>query len=79
MDEHKPPPDCKCGHSWEDHHHGCIMNPNYPTEDHARGICRAVGAQECEATQINGEWIVDKEEDKCYCPQYKPKKEKKNG
>jgi len=46
------------------------MNPKYPTEDHKRGICRAVMAQECEATQINGEWIVP-EQERCYCGQYR--------
>ena len=68
--DHHPPQDCTCGHSWEDHHHSCIMYPNVPEEDHKRGICRGVFAEECEATQINGEWIVP-EKDRCYCRQYK--------
>jgi hypothetical protein len=67
LNNHKPPSDCQCGHSWEDHHHGRIMNPNCPIEAHERGICRGVKAQECEATQVNGEWIVDKENERCYC------------
>jgi hypothetical protein len=68
--EHKPPKDCLCGHSWEDHHHGCIMNPKVPSEDHKRGICRGVMAQECEATQVNGEWLVE-DDLRCYCGQWR--------
>ena len=71
--KHKEPPKCICGHSWQDHHHGCIMNPAYPTENHKRGVCSGLMAQECEATQINGEWLVPKK-DRCYCPQYTGKK-----
>ncbi len=68
---HEPPIDCICNHSWEDHHHGCIMNPNVPSENHTRGICRGVLAQECEATQVNGEWLVRKKKDRCYCGSYR--------
>ena len=70
---HLPPPDCKCGHTWEDHHHGCIMNLRYPSEDHRRGICRGVMAQECEAEQFESKPLV---KDACYCSQYKIKKSK---
>lgn len=70
IEEHKEPPDCQCGHSWESHHHSIIMNPAYPTEDHTQGICNGVGAEECEETQSNGEWLVEKEEDLCRCGNY---------
>jgi hypothetical protein len=68
--EHYPPNDCTCGHSWENHHHSCIMNPKCPIEDHSRGICRGVMAEECEETQMNGEWLVP-EKDMCFCGRYK--------
>ena len=69
---HLPPIRCKCGHSWENHHHGIIMNPSYPPEDHKNGSCRGVKAQECEATQTNGEWHSDDESQHCYCQNYEP-------
>ena len=68
---HPMVPDCICGHAWEDHHHGCIMNPEYPSEDHENGACRAVAAEECEATQTNGEWHYEDEKKRCYCQIYR--------
>lgn len=76
MSKHKFPQDCKCGHSWEDHHHGCIMNPGYPMDDHTRGICGGLMAQECEATQCNGAWLVERKKDRCYCGRYTIETEK---
>lgn len=68
--EHIEPTDCKCGHSWEDHHHGCMQNEVYAKyDDHSKGACQGIMAQECEATQVNGDWLV-KEKDRCYCNQY---------
>lgn len=69
---HLPPKDCICKHAWAEHHHGCIMNPLFPSENHARGACQGLMAEECEATQCNGDWLVDKEEDRCYCDLYEP-------
>lgn len=60
-------PDCLCGHTWEDHHHGCVMNMAY--EDYPLNF-RGCIAQECEATQTNGSWHTDKIEDRCYCQGY---------
>lgn len=59
------PRDCLCGHSWEDHHHGCILNPNYSTEDHRQGAHRGVGAGECEAEQHES-WPLNGQ-DSCFC------------
>ncbi len=66
---HQAPPKCKCGHTWENHHHGCIMNPNYPTDAHDYGICSALGAQECERTEVNGNRIRENEPE-CLCGHY---------
>jgi len=71
--KHREPSKCICTHKWQDHHLGIIMNPNFPTEDHNRGICGGLKAQECEATQVNGEWLVP-EKKRCYCPSYKATK-----
>ena len=64
-------PDCMCGHSWEDHHHGCILNPNWPGESHDNGICRGVGAGECEATQFEGRYIGLMGGAMCACEGYR--------
>jgi hypothetical protein len=67
---HPTVPDCTCGHAWEDHHHGCIMNPEYPGERHDCGICRGVASEECEAHQVNGDYSVPYDE-ACKCQGYK--------
>jgi hypothetical protein len=69
MREHQEPPRCTCGCKWEDHHHSYIMNSEVPSEAHDYGICRGCAAQECESTQVNGEWLVP-ENKRCYCPKY---------
>lgn len=51
-----PPPNCTCGHSWEHHHHGCIMDPAYPSNAPEYGVWGGVAAQECEEHQVNGEY-----------------------
>lgn len=66
---HSEPPNCSCGHPWIDHHGGCVMNPAYPCEAHAYGICRGVSAQECEWTQVNG-CRIREEEPECTCNNY---------
>lgn len=63
-------PDCTCGHSWEDHHHGCIMNPEFPGECHPFGICRGVTGDECEATQFEGRYTGLKGGKMCVCQGY---------
>lgn len=67
---HVDPPFCACGHPWEEHHHGCIMNPNFPSEAHIYGICSGMSAEECEWTQVNGDRIRE-EEPECHCGSYK--------
>lgn len=60
-------PNCTCGHTWDDHHHGVVMNPKY---QHHPLTYHGVMAQECEATQTNGQWHDDKIEGRCYCGHY---------
>lgn len=68
LDEHLM---CYCGHEWEDHHHGVVMNPEY--FDHPLTI-RGCMAQECEHNQVNGEYFLNKGEKKyCECPNFKPR------
>lgn len=62
-------PNCLCKHTWEDHHHGCVMNPKY--FDHPLTFTGMI-AQECEATQTNGDWHSDDESERCYCSTYHP-------
>ena len=46
------------------------MNPKVPSEAHDYGICRGCGGQECEETQVNGEPLVENEDEMCYCGGY---------
>lgn len=62
-------PDCVCGHSWQDHHHGCVQNPRYPTEAIDYGIHQALAAEECEATQHEGR-PLRKDGKICPCKHY---------
>lgn len=66
---HSEPPNCSCGHPWDDHHHGLIMNPSYPQEAHDYGICAGVCAGECEWSQVNGVRIRGDEQE-CHCKNY---------
>lgn len=56
---------CKCGHSWEDHHLGCIMNPRTLEElrkinpDHPPYL-----PQECEYYGCNEDGGLDSEGNK---------------
>lgn len=70
--KHWPPKDCVCKHAWEEHHHCCIMNPTVKTEQHKKGYCRGVDGEECEATQTNGDWHSENEDERCYCSRYEP-------
>lgn len=69
MFQHYDPPNCTCGHPWDNHHHGCIMNPKWPTEAHAYGICMGLSPGECEWTQVNGDRIRESEPE-CLCNGY---------
>lgn len=68
---HEDPPNCQCGHSWDNHHHGCIVNPAYCeyTDSHMYGTCGGLAAQECEWTELNGERIRENEPE-CLCGSY---------
>ena len=68
---HYPPAKCTCGHSWEQHHHGCIMNPKYfdYQDAHDYGVCGGVVGQECERTELNGIRIRE-DEPECFCGGY---------
>ncbi len=56
---------CKCGHSWEEHHLGCVMNMEYADATHEAYIpqeCEAFGFNECGGLMYeNGKW-----EDHCH-------------
>lgn len=68
LDEHLI---CRCGHEWEEHHHGCVMNPKY--FDYPLNI-QGIIAQECEHNQTNGEYFLNKGEKKhCKCGNFKPR------
>jgi hypothetical protein len=52
---------CKCGHGWEEHHLGCVMNRDYADQTH-----EAYVPQECEHFGFNevggkeyrdGQWV----------------------
>ena len=56
---------CKCGHSWEDHHLGCVMNKEYgdaTQEAYVPQECCAFGFNETGGLMYeNGKW-----EDHCH-------------
>jgi len=62
---------CWCGHSWEEHHHGAVMNPQY--FDYPLTIGGMI-ANECEHSQVNGSYFLRKGEKKhCLCNNFKPR------
>src|SRR6266436_3305162 len=63
---------CKCNHIWDNHHQGVVMNPEYA--DYPLNIHGCI-AQECEETQVNGEYF-GKPEDYCDCNHFKPRARK---
>ena len=65
-------PTCQCGHSWETHHLGCVMNPSYYTYPLT---IRGCAAQECEKDQINGSFLVPVSK-ACLCGHFRPKSKK---
>ncbi len=63
-------PICLCKHTWEDHHHGCVLNEDY--YGHPL-VIRGCMAQECEYNQRYGIYTPKKGEKACKCPNFKPK------
>jgi hypothetical protein len=62
---------CRCGHTWEEHHHGVVMNKEY--FDFPLTIMGCI-AQECEHNQTNGKWYLNKGEKKyCGCNNFVPR------
>ena len=62
---------CWCGHDWEEHHHGVVMNKEY--FDYPLNIDGCI-AQECEHNQVNGEYFLRKgEKTYCECPGFRPR------
>jgi hypothetical protein len=57
---------CKCGHSWEDHHLGCVMNSEYGEatgEVYVPQECEKFGFNETGGQQfVDGKWV-----DHCNC------------
>lgn len=61
---------CRCGHTWEQHHHGVVMNPLYA--DYPLTI-RGCIAEECEYNQVNGGYFSrNDEKEYCGCNLFKP-------
>src|SRR5258707_12689443 len=62
---------CRCGHIWEEHHQGIVMNKEYldfPL------VIRGHIAQECEHNQLNGTYFLNKGEKKvCMCNNFVPR------
>jgi hypothetical protein len=62
---------CKCGHSWDDHHLGIVMNKEYfqqTGEEYVPQECEYYGCNELGGMMPNpkdpkGEWI-------CHCGKY---------
>ena len=61
--------ECRCGHIWEEHHHGVVQNPEY--FDYPLTINGCI-AEECEHNQVNGQYF-GKREETCYCNGFKPR------
>jgi hypothetical protein len=62
---------CTCRHTWDEHHHGVVMNMQY--NDYPLNI-QGLIAQECEHNQVNGEYFYNRGEKKyCMCNGFKPR------
>ncbi len=61
---------CKCGHTWEYHHHGFVMNKEY--FDYPLTI-RGCIAEECEYNQRYGVYFPKKGEQACICSNFHPR------
>jgi hypothetical protein len=60
---------CRCGHSWEDHHLGVVMNREY-----GEATGEAYVPQECEFFGFNETGGLDADGNN-HCQQYKDQKE----
>lgn len=60
---------CFCKHTFEEHHHGVVMNPEYA--DYPLNINGVIG-QECEHSQVNGQYFKSKKEKPCMCSNFRP-------
>lgn len=68
LDEHLI---CRCGHEWEDHHRGCVLNKDYFDYPLTIGGCIA---QECEYNQFEGYFAPRHgEKTMCKCNQFHPR------
>lgn len=68
LDEHLK---CRCGHRWEEHHHSCVLNPEY--FDYPLNIQGCI-AQECEHSQTNGVYFkVKGDKEYCMCNNFVPR------
>jgi hypothetical protein len=66
---------CVCGHSWEDHHLGCVMNVDYANatgESYVPDECNFYGCNEVGGMQYVVEQWVD------HCHRYVDSKAGKN-
>lgn len=62
---------CRCGHKWEEHHHGCVLNPKYFSYPLT---INGLMAQECEYSQVNGIYFRrDGKKKYCMCNNFKPR------
>jgi hypothetical protein len=60
---------CFCGHKFENHHHGCVMNPEY--FDYPLNVDGVIG-QECEYNQRYGQYFPKRGEKPCRCANFRP-------
>lgn len=62
---------CTCGHKWEEHHHGVVLNPKYFSYPLT---INGLIAQECEHNQVNGDYFLNRgEKSFCRCNGFKPR------
>lgn len=61
---------CKCGHSWEDHHLGIVMNEDFYNQTHEGYVpqeCEFFGFNEMGGLDIEGNEHCSRYEDKGIC------------
>ena len=62
---------CRCKHTWDVHHHGVVLNPEY--NDYPLNINGCI-AEECEYNQFEGYFVPkDKEKAMCRCNNFVPR------
>jgi hypothetical protein len=63
---------CVCGHSWEDHHLGIVMNEEYRNDTHEAYLpqeCEHFGFNETSGLEfVDGKWVN-------HCQNYRDSKE----